>query len=78
VSVNGEAQPVRGALLRLTRPFNATGHPAASIPCGFTAGGLPVGLQIVGRALDESAVLRVADAYQRVTDWHLRRPPLSQ
>jgi aspartyl-tRNA(Asn)/glutamyl-tRNA(Gln) amidotransferase subunit A len=74
VSVNGETHPVRGALLRFTRPFNATGHPAASIPCGFTDNGLPIGLQLVGRAFDEATVLRVADAYQRVTDWHRRRP----
>jgi len=56
--------------------FNLSGHPAASIPCGFTAGGLPVGLQIVGRPFDEATVLRVADAYQRATDWHRRRPPI--
>jgi Asp-tRNA(Asn)/Glu-tRNA(Gln) amidotransferase A subunit family amidase len=76
MEVNGERQPVRPSLIRFTRPFNATGHPAASVPCGFTAGGLPIGLQIVGRAFDEATVLRVADAYQRVTDWHSRRPPV--
>jgi aspartyl-tRNA(Asn)/glutamyl-tRNA(Gln) amidotransferase subunit A len=74
--VNGAPQPVRSSLLRYTRPFNASGHPAASVPCGFTADGLPIGMQIVGRAFDEATVLRVADAYQRVTDWHARRPPL--
>ena len=66
---------VRAALLRCTRPFNFSGHPACAAPCGFTAGGLPIGLQIVGRPFDEATVLRVVDAYQRMTDWHTRRPP---
>ena len=77
IDVNGERLPVRPSLIRFTRPFNATGHPALSIPCGFTSGGLPIGLQIVGRPFDEATVLRVADAYQRETDWHARRPPLT-
>jgi aspartyl-tRNA(Asn)/glutamyl-tRNA(Gln) amidotransferase subunit A len=68
---------VRSALIRLTRPFNFSGHPAASVPCGFTGGGLPIGMQIVGRPFDEATVLRVADAYQRLTDWHVRRPVLA-
>ena len=65
---------VRAALLRCTRPFNFSGHPACAAPCGFTTGGLPIGLQIVGRPFDEATVLRVVDAYQRTTDWHTRRP----
>jgi aspartyl-tRNA(Asn)/glutamyl-tRNA(Gln) amidotransferase subunit A len=68
---------VRSALIRLTRPFNFSGHPACAVPCGFTGGGLPIGLQIVGRPFDEATVLRVADAYQRLTDWHTRRPVLA-
>jgi aspartyl-tRNA(Asn)/glutamyl-tRNA(Gln) amidotransferase subunit A len=72
--IGGRRTDVRSALLRLTRPFSFTGHPACSVPCGFTAEGLPVGLQIVGRAFDEATVLRVADAYQRGSDWHRRRP----
>jgi len=68
---------VRSALIRLTRPFNFSGHPACSLPCGFTSDGLPIGMQFVGRPFDESTVLRVADAYQRATDWHRRRPPLA-
>ncbi len=68
---------VRSALIRFTRPFNFSGHPVCSVPCGFTAGGLPVGMQIVGRLFDEATVLRAADAYQRATDWHTHRPPLA-
>ncbi len=74
--IDGRAQPVRPSLVRYTRPFNVSGHPAASVPCGFTADGLPIGMQVIGRSFDEATVFRVADAYQRVTDWHTRRPPL--
>jgi aspartyl-tRNA(Asn)/glutamyl-tRNA(Gln) amidotransferase subunit A len=71
----GDAQSdVRGALISFTRPFNLSGHPACSIPCGFSTEGLPIGLQIIGRPFDEATILRVADAYQRTTDWHTRRP----
>ncbi|HEX9819825.1 MAG TPA: amidase [Methylomirabilota bacterium] len=67
---------VRSALIRFTRPFNVSGHPACAVPCGFTAGGLPIGLQLVGRPFDEATVLRAADAFQRLTDFHARRPVL--
>ena len=63
-----------GRYSRLTRPFNALGLPALTVPCGFSAEGLPFGLQIVGRPFAEATVLRLGAAYQRVTDWHDRRP----
>jgi aspartyl-tRNA(Asn)/glutamyl-tRNA(Gln) amidotransferase subunit A len=53
---------------------NLGGLPAVSVPCGFTAGGLPIGLQLVGRRFDEPAVLRLADAYERDTNWWKREP----
>ena len=59
-----------------TFPFNFTGQPAASIPCGFTAGGLPVGLQIVGRRYDETTVLRAAAAFEAARPWADRHPEL--
>ena len=59
-----------------TRPFNGYGLPAISIPCGFSKEGLPIGLQIAGPLFSESAVLALAHAYQRETDWHKRRPAL--
>ncbi|PYO22601.1 MAG: Asp-tRNA(Asn)/Glu-tRNA(Gln) amidotransferase GatCAB subunit A [Candidatus Rokuibacteriota bacterium] len=71
------ASDVRSALIRLTRPFNFSGHPACAVPCGFSADGLPIGMQLVGRPFDEATVLRAADAYQRLTDWHTRRPVLA-
>jgi aspartyl-tRNA(Asn)/glutamyl-tRNA(Gln) amidotransferase subunit A len=64
-------------LMRLTAPFDLTGQPALSLCCGFTEGGLPLGLQIVGREFDDSLVLRAGHAYQLRTDWHKRRPPHS-
>lgn len=57
-------------------PFNLTGSPAMSIPCGFTKAGMPIGLQLVGRAFEEAKLLQTAYAYQSVTNWHRRRPPL--
>ncbi|SHK91819.1 aspartyl-tRNA(Asn)/glutamyl-tRNA(Gln) amidotransferase subunit A [Pseudonocardia thermophila] len=59
-----------------TYPFNMTQQPAASVPCGFSRAGLPIGLQIVGPRHADAAVLAAAHAYQTVTDWHTRRPPL--
>ncbi|MBI2861921.1 MAG: Asp-tRNA(Asn)/Glu-tRNA(Gln) amidotransferase subunit GatA [Chloroflexi bacterium] len=67
---------VRNLMPRLTSIFNLTGNPAITVPCGFTAGGLPIGLQIAGRKYDEGTVLRVAHAYQASTPWHSKRPPL--
>jgi len=57
-----------------TIPANLAGLPAASIPCGFGAGGLPVGLHLVGNYFSEAKILNVAHRYQRETDWHLRQP----
>ncbi|HEY3066473.1 MAG TPA: amidase [Methylomirabilota bacterium] len=77
VTIDGKTVDVRSSLLRFTRPFNLSGHPVCALPCGFTAGRLPIGMQLVGRPFDEVTVLRAADAYQGATDWHTRRPPLS-
>ena len=53
---------------------NLAGLPALSLPCGFTAGGLPIGLQLVGPHWSEAALLRAGRAYEREHDWHTRRP----
>jgi aspartyl-tRNA(Asn)/glutamyl-tRNA(Gln) amidotransferase subunit A len=57
-----------------TIPAPLAGLPALSIPCGFDAGGLPVGLQLMGRHFSEGLLLGAAHRYQQVTDWHLRVP----
>ena len=64
------------ALTQYTRPYNITGFPAISIPCGFSTDDLPIGLQLAGRPFDEETVLRAAHAYEQSTNWHTRRPPL--
>jgi aspartyl-tRNA(Asn)/glutamyl-tRNA(Gln) amidotransferase subunit A len=66
-------RPAELRLLRNTRPFNVWGLPAISVPCGFTEGGLPIGLQIAGAHWREDLVLCVAGAYERATAWRGRR-----
>jgi aspartyl-tRNA(Asn)/glutamyl-tRNA(Gln) amidotransferase subunit A len=60
----------------LTGVYNLTGLPALSVPCGFTAAGLPVGLQIAGRPFDEATVLAAGHAYERAAGWYTRHPAL--
>jgi len=61
-------------LTRFTAPFNLTGLPALSLPCGFTSAGLPIGLQIVSRPWAESTVLRAGYAYEQAAGWGGRKP----
>src|SRR6266516_2055997 len=72
ISIEGITENATVAFLRLTMPFNLTGLPACSFPGGFTASGLPIGLQVVGKAFEEATVLRIVHAYQQLTDWHKR------
>lgn len=62
--------------LRYTAPLDMSGHPTLTLPGGMTADGVPVGFQIVGRSFDEAGILAAGHAFQQVTDWHTRRPPL--
>jgi aspartyl-tRNA(Asn)/glutamyl-tRNA(Gln) amidotransferase subunit A len=75
----GSANAVERAklLTRFTAAFNLTGLPAISLPCGFSADGLPIGLQIIARRWAEAQLLRAAFAYEQATEWHLRNPDLS-
>ncbi|MFE8072403.1 amidase [Marinobacteraceae bacterium S3BR75-40.1] len=59
-----------------TYPFNMTGHPAASVPCGFTSQGLPIGLQIVGNRYQDKKVLQASQAYEKAENWVDTRPSL--
>jgi aspartyl-tRNA(Asn)/glutamyl-tRNA(Gln) amidotransferase subunit A len=73
--ING--QKVGGlAWMPFTYPFNITGQPAASVPCGFTDNGLPIGMQIVGRKYDEVTVLKASAAFERAKPWADKYPPL--
>ncbi len=73
-SINGQAvEPLIGWCL--TYPINFTGHPAASIPAGFTDDGLPIGLQIVGRRFADDTVLAASAAFERARPWHHTYPP---
>ena len=64
-------------MLRNTRPFNVYGLPSLSLNCGFSKSGLPIGLQIIGAPGAEGAVLALAHAYQKQTDWHKQKPDLN-
>ncbi len=59
-----------------TSPYNLAGVPALSVPCGFTAGNLPIGLQIAGRPMAEQTVFNAAYAYEQACEWHLRQPEI--
>jgi amidase len=74
--INGQPMKNYQEWLYLTYAITMTGLPAISIPCGFTSEGLPVGLQIVGRRLAETTVLKAAAAYEAITPWKDQKPPI--
>jgi aspartyl-tRNA(Asn)/glutamyl-tRNA(Gln) amidotransferase subunit A len=76
VQAGGHTVGTTAALTQYSRPYNITGFPAISVPCGFSDAGLPIGLQLAGRPFEELTVLRAAHAYEQATDWHQRRPPI--
>ncbi len=76
VTVGGAAMDLRTAVTWYTQPFNLTGFPAISVPCGFTSAGMPIGFQLVGKPFSEGTLLRVAHAYEQSTDWRKQAPAL--
>jgi len=76
VSLGSYRESALAATWRLTYPYNLTGLPAITLPCGFDGEGLPIGLQIAARPFDEAAVLRAAAAYEKAHAWRERRPPI--
>ena len=74
VGTPADVQRVIVELTRCTRNTNYLGLPGLSVPCGFSANGMPVAFQLVGRPFSEATLFRVAHAYQGATDWHTRRP----
>jgi aspartyl-tRNA(Asn)/glutamyl-tRNA(Gln) amidotransferase subunit A len=71
-----EVDQNKSTMSLLTRPVNLLELCALALPCGFTGGGLPISLQIVGRGYQEARVLRIGWAFEKATEWHKRRPPL--
>jgi len=65
-----------GELVRFTVPFDLTGSPTITLPCGFSADGLPMGFQLVGPHLSENLLCRAGHTFQQATDWHQRAPEL--
>ena len=80
MEVDGEEIKLEGTGVNFrslfTTPFNLTGLPALSVNCGFSAGGLPIGLQLVGPRFREERVLRAAHAYEQAAGWYRRKPPV--
>ena len=64
------------ALMRFSSPFDMSGSPTITLPCGFTAKGTPVAFQLVSRPMEEQALVRAGRAYQRETDWHRAHPKM--
>ncbi len=71
-----ESEKIRNPELENTGQFNLYGIPAISLPCGFSKAGVPVGLMIAGPRFSEGRVLALAYAYEKATEWHVRKPPL--
>ena len=74
--IDGRSTPSMFDRLPFTYPFNLTGQPAATVPVGFTASGLPVGLQIVGRRHGDRTVLAASAAFEAAAPWADSKPPL--
>ena len=77
ITSTGEAAARFFTRRSFTTPAALAGTPALAAPCGFSASGLPLSLQIIGRRFEDATVLRVGHAYEQATDWHRRRPPLA-
>ena len=74
IELAGRQEDARLASTRFVRALNMAGVPVLAVPCGFDGQGMPIGLQILGRAFDEANVLQVGHAYEQATEWHKRRP----
>jgi aspartyl-tRNA(Asn)/glutamyl-tRNA(Gln) amidotransferase subunit A len=74
VDLRGEQVPYRLTVIPFNSPWSCLGLPVTSVPCGFVDG-LPIGFSLVGRRGEDATVLEAARTFQRLTDWHERRPP---
>ena len=75
--INGKGVPPTG-FTAFTFPFNLTGHPAASIPCGWSSDNLPVGMQIIGNRFNELLILQASSAFEEIAPWQDKRPKFDQ
>ena len=75
-TINGRSVKPRWGFLPFTYTFNMTGNPAATVPCGFSDDGMPMGLHIVGRMGDEEAVLAASAAFEQARPWIDNQPPI--
>jgi aspartyl-tRNA(Asn)/glutamyl-tRNA(Gln) amidotransferase subunit A len=75
--IGSREESVFGVSARFCAPFNISGLPAISVPCGFSPEKMPIGMQVVGKPFDEPTVLRIADAFERNTQWHLKYPAIA-
>ncbi len=78
VEIDGQAFDTEWGVGLFMLLWNITGHPAATLPCGFSADGLPVGLQVIGRWGEESTVLRACAAFEQARPWAAKIPPIAQ
>lgn len=76
VMIENREVPLLQAIVSATSPFNLTGQPALTIPCGRSIAGFPIALQIVGKPFDEATVLRIGHAYESHTAWHSQFPEI--
>ena len=76
VMINGQDVKLLRAVVSATSPFNLTGQPALTLPCGRSQSGFPLALQVVGKPFDEAMILRVGHAYEVNTPWHTQHPPV--
>jgi len=74
IEIGGEECDTRVVVTRNTRALNLTGQPILTLPCGFSADGLPIGLQLLGATFEEKELLEIGHAYEQATEWHKRRP----
>jgi len=76
IDMEDDGETILPALVHHCTPFNLSGQPALTLPCGFDDNRLPIGLQIVGRPFDEPTVLRIGYTYESATSWHREAPPI--
>jgi aspartyl-tRNA(Asn)/glutamyl-tRNA(Gln) amidotransferase subunit A len=75
--IGSREESVFAVSARFCAPFNISGLPAISVPCGFSPEVMPIGLQIIGKPFDEQTLLRIADAFERNTQSHLKYPAIA-